>query len=123
MRIEIRHSSISTGMISKTVHFQIDIGTTFSDEELSIIEDAELDGFTILTRSAPSNHKDFEWNQENPAFDVTIGTLRNGGFSHVVDRKRLAHDFVEHALSEFSKVRELLDRYADLNLEDRTVEI
>ena len=124
MRVEIKYSDKSTGMLSKTLHYVIDFQFFFSEEEKAVIRKADLSGIPFLNRSAPSDSEDYGNTDLDIKYLVTVGQLvKEGGFTHAAVSKRYAHDFVVLAKEALPKLKDLITQYADLSLEDETIEL
>src|SRR6266851_3569902 len=54
MRVSIEHKEKSTGFFKQTSYIEVETIVTFSEEELAIIQQRNLEHYVLLERDAPS---------------------------------------------------------------------
>lgn len=123
MRLEIKYSEHKTGMMSKTTHFKADYRFFFTEEEKAILEYADLHDETFLERTAPSDNSEISDRDADYKYTVEIRHLLNGGFYHSYTTRRGISDFSQKIKSLLPNVKSLIESYADLKLEDETIEL
>ncbi len=124
MRVEIKHSEQSKGMISKTTFFRTEFNFIFSEEEKGIIAEADLGPYTFLEREPPFDSKDYGEPDKAYEYEVTLRKLLNdGGFHHASPSRRQAWDFTRNVKEQLPNLKAVLDKYAGIALENESIEL
>ena len=124
MRVEIKHSEHKKGFIAKANYVRTDYDFIFSEEEKAIIDEADLGRTTFLERQPPFDSPDFGEPEMAYKYEVRIeDLLEKGGFHHSFPVRRAAADFMGEVKEQLPLLKAIMDKYANLKLEDETLEL
>jgi hypothetical protein len=118
MKIDITTNEVSTGLIKKTKHHQVNLTVLFSEEEKQIISDCELGKVIVLERGTPSNRKD----SVEGLWNLTIDMLVYGKDEYAFATPAEAKNYVEELKEQLPLLKDHIMSNAD-GVEDTSFEL
>lgn len=119
MKIDIKHSTHTTGLIFKKTFHKIDLLVELTDEEKAIIKERKLEKHVIMELPDPAS---FESKNNDWGFDLTFGSLLSGKFWYDVNTPAEAKAYQEKLIEKLKVAKDYLQNNAT-TAEDTSIEL
>ncbi len=124
MRVNIEHTEDSRGIFKKTTYYVVTIKVDFSDEELHIIKDQDIEDLVVLERNTPASLIDKNFDDEAGYWDLKIKSLMlKDGSSHDFHTVGEAKQYATALEEAMPRLKDYISANAGIDETSKTFEL
>lgn len=123
MRVNIEHSTKTTGLLRKTTHYVVTLTVEFTDEEKHIIRERRLGKDVIMERDIPSDKDPAKFAKVADAFHIRIQDLLRGPDSYALSTPLEAKAYEAELTEKVTLLKSYIDGNRSVEQQSTTFEL